>query len=123
MNRPTPLAADLLIVAEVVGVFRCLLHNRTIHIEDAVTGMALKTRAQQRAEKRRAMVKAIVVRGEPVHVVRRVFNVADSTIFDWLSLYRAGGWDALKRAHIPLLLAADQLHLASGGYASVALSQ
>lgn len=54
------------------------------------------TRAQQREEKRKAVVEAVVVRGEPVHVVRRVFNIPESTIFRWLSLYRAGGWHALK---------------------------
>jgi transposase len=28
--------------------------------------------------------------------VRRIYNIPERTIFTWLSLYRSGGWDALK---------------------------
>ena len=50
---------------------------------------------QQRYEKRRAVVEA-VLRGETVQVVSRVFNVAARSVFDWLSWYRQGGWHALQ---------------------------
>ena len=36
------------------------------------------------------------MRREPVHLVARVYDIPQRTIFDWLSLYRSGGWDALK---------------------------
>ncbi len=42
------------------------------------------------------MVTAIVIRQESVHVVARVYGVPQRTVFDWLSLYRSGGWNALK---------------------------
>ena len=38
---------------------------------------------------------AIVVRGEPVVEVVRVFGVAERTVFNWLARYRHGGWGAL----------------------------
>jgi transposase len=50
---------------------------------------------QQRYERRRAVVEA-VLRGEPIGVVARVFRVAMRSVFDWLSWYRQGGWHALK---------------------------
>ncbi|MEY6434302.1 IS630 family transposase, partial [Thioalkalicoccus limnaeus] len=49
-----------------------------------------------RDQKRREVVEAIVIRQEPVHLVARIYQIPQRTVFDWLSLYRAGGWDALK---------------------------
>jgi len=54
------------------------------------------TRTELRNQKRKDVVEAIIIRGEPVHVVARIFKVPQRTVFDWLSLYRSGGWDALK---------------------------
>jgi len=54
------------------------------------------TSKDERNRRRKEVVEAIVVRQEPVHLVRRVFNIPERTIFNWLSLYRSGGWDALK---------------------------
>jgi len=54
------------------------------------------TSKEERNRRRKEVVEAIVVRQEPVHLVRRVFNIPERTIFNWLSLYRSGGWDALK---------------------------
>ena len=54
------------------------------------------TKTKLREEKRKAVVEAIAIRGEPVHLVARVYNIPRRTVFDWLSLYRSGGWDALK---------------------------
>ena len=51
---------------------------------------------EQRNQKRRDVVEAIVIRHEPVHLVRRIYNLPERTLFNWLSLYRSGGWDALK---------------------------
>lgn len=50
---------------------------------------------QRRYERRRGVVEA-VQRGEAVVVVARVFGVAVRSVFDWLSWYRRGGWDALR---------------------------
>jgi transposase len=50
---------------------------------------------QQRYEKRRAVVEA-VLRGESIQVVSRVFNVAARSVFDWLAWYRQGGWHGLQ---------------------------
>lgn len=44
-----------------------------------------------REESRKAVVEAIVIRQEPVHLVRRIYKIPERTLFDWLSLYRAGG--------------------------------
>lgn len=52
-------------------------------------------RAEQRSLKRKEVVEAIVLRGEPVVLVARIYNIAQRTIFDWLARYRNGGWDAL----------------------------
>lgn len=54
------------------------------------------TRSELRNQKRKDVVEAIVVRGEPVHLVARIYGTPERTVFDWLSLYRSGGWDALK---------------------------
>lgn len=50
---------------------------------------------QRRYERRRGVVEA-VQRGDPVAVVARVYGVAVRSVFDWLSYYRQGGWDALR---------------------------
>lgn len=62
----------------------------------AVYNAYMGTKTELRHQRRQAAVEAIVIRHEPVHLVRRVFNVPERTIFNWLSLYRSGGWDALK---------------------------
>ena len=54
------------------------------------------TRSELRNQKRKEVVEAIILRREAVHVVARIHNVPQRTVFDWLSLYRSGGWDALK---------------------------
>lgn len=56
----------------------------------------MDSRTQLREEKRKAVVEAIVIRQEPVHLVSRIFNISQRTVFDWLSRYRAGGWHALR---------------------------
>lgn len=56
----------------------------------------MSTKIEQRDQKRREVVEAIVIRQEPVSLVRRIYNIPERTVFDWLSLYRSGGWDALK---------------------------
>ena len=57
------------------------------------------TRSESRSKKRKEVVEAIIIRQEPVHLVARVYNIPRRTIFDWLSRYRSGGWDALKEGH------------------------
>jgi hypothetical protein len=47
------------------------------------------------AEKRKSVVEAIVIRQEPVHLATRIHHIPQRTVFDWLSLYRSGGWDPL----------------------------
>ncbi len=62
-------------------------------------------------QKRKDVVEAIVIRQEPVHLVRRN-NLPERTVFDWLSRYRAGGWDALKegkRSGRPRKLSAEDM--------------
>ena len=49
--------------------------------------------------KRKEVVEAIIIRQEPVHLVARIYHIPQRTIFDWLSLYRSGGWDALKEGY------------------------
>lgn len=49
-----------------------------------------------RNQKRKEVVEAIAVRGELIGTVSRVFNVPIRTIFDWLALYRSGGWHRLN---------------------------
>ena len=46
--------------------------------------------------KKRQDVVAAVQRGESATVVARVFGVAIRSVFDWLSWYRHGGWNALR---------------------------
>lgn len=55
----------------------------------------MSTAIELRNQKRKDTVEAIVIRKEPIHLVRRLFNIPERTIFNWLSLYRSGGWDAL----------------------------
>jgi len=54
------------------------------------------SRIEMRNQKRRDVVEAIVNRKEPIHVVARVFNVPQRTVFEWLSWFRAEGWDGLN---------------------------
>jgi transposase len=58
--------------------------------------MACMTRSEARSAKRNEVVEAIVIRGEPVAVVARVYNIALRTVFGWLARYRSGGWEALQ---------------------------
>jgi transposase len=72
----------------------------------------MNTKSVLREERRKAVVEAIVIRREPVHLVRRIYNIPERTVFDWLSLYRAGGWDALKegkRSGRPRKLSAEDM--------------
>lgn len=46
--------------------------------------------------RRRAIVA--IHEGMPPAEVARVFNVAPGSVFNWISRYRSGGWDALKTA-------------------------
>ena len=57
------------------------------------------TRSELRNQKRKEVVEAIIIRQEPVHLVARIYHIPQRTIFDWLSLYRSGGWDALKEGY------------------------
>ncbi|VAX07194.1 hypothetical protein MNBD_GAMMA25-2314, partial [hydrothermal vent metagenome] len=57
--------------------------------------MSRMNRAEIRSTKRKEVVEAIIVREEPVHLVAQIYNIPQRTIFDWLSRYRSGGWDAL----------------------------
>lgn len=54
------------------------------------------TRAELRTLRRKEVVEAIVIRGEDVATVIRVFNVPERTVFEWLARYRGGGWQALE---------------------------
>ncbi len=44
-----------------------------------------------------ACSRQAVIRQELVHLVRWIYSLPERTVFDWLSRYRAGGWDALKK--------------------------
>ena len=55
-------------------------------------------RSELRSLKRKEVVEAIILRQEPVHLVARIYKLPQRTVFDWLSRYRSGGWDALKEA-------------------------
>jgi len=39
--------------------------------------------------------------GESPEIIARALGINRTTIYDWLSKYRAGGWDALKRRKAP----------------------
>ncbi|QFY88686.1 IS630 family transposase [Magnetovirga frankeli] len=56
----------------------------------------MSTQIEIREQRRREVVEAIVLRQEPVHLVQRIYNVPERSVFNWLSLYRSGGWDALR---------------------------
>ncbi|MDQ7074090.1 MAG: helix-turn-helix domain-containing protein [Gammaproteobacteria bacterium] len=53
-------------------------------------------KSEIRSQKRKDVVEAIIIRNESIHVVSRIYNLPKRTLFDWLSRYRSGGWDALK---------------------------
>ena len=53
-------------------------------------------RAEARSQKRKEVIEAIILRQGPVHLVARIYHLPQRTLFDWLSRYRSGGWDALK---------------------------
>jgi transposase len=53
-------------------------------------------RSELRNQRRNEVVETMFARGEPVNRVAHVYDIGPRTVFDWLSLYRAGGWDALK---------------------------
>lgn len=70
------------------------------------------TRAEARSQKRKEVVEAIIIREEPVHLVARIYNLPQRTLFDWLSRYRSGGWGSLKegaRAGRKRKLSADDM--------------
>lgn len=72
----------------------------------------MSTKIELRNQKRKEVVEAIILRQEPIHLVRQIYNIPERTIFDWLSLYRAGGWGALKegrRSGRPRKLSADDM--------------
>ncbi len=54
------------------------------------------TKSEARNKRRKEVVEAIIDRKEPVHLVARVFSIPTRTVFDWLALYRSGGWHALN---------------------------
>jgi len=51
---------------------------------------------ESRNQKRKEFVEAIVIRKEPVALAARVFSIPLRTAFNWLALYRSGGWHALN---------------------------
>lgn len=53
-------------------------------------------RSELRELRRTEIVQAIVVKGEEIATVVRVFGVPERTVFDWLARYRSGGWQALR---------------------------
>jgi transposase len=72
----------------------------------------IELRNQRRHQRGKEAVEAILVRQEPVHLVARIFRIPQRTIFDWLSLYRSGGWDGLKegrRCGRPRKVSADDM--------------
>jgi len=48
----------------------------------------------------RDVVAAIVNRQEPTHDVARIFNVPQSTVFDWLAWFRTEGWDGFNEERV-----------------------
>ena len=54
------------------------------------------SKSESRNQKRKEFVEAVVVRNEPVALAARLFNVPLRTAFNWLALYRSGGWHALN---------------------------
>jgi len=47
-------------------------------------------------QKCKEVVATIFVRQEPAYLVLRVHNIPEMTMFNWLALYRSGGWNTLK---------------------------
>jgi transposase len=54
------------------------------------------TRSETRAQKRKEVVEAIILRNEPATLVARVYNTSTRNVFNWLARYRNGGWQALE---------------------------
>jgi len=54
------------------------------------------TRAISRERRRIEVVETIILRGEAIATVVRVFGIPKRTVFNWLSRYRSGGWQALR---------------------------
>ncbi len=54
------------------------------------------SKSESRNQKRKEFVEAIVVRNEPVVLAARIFKIPLRTAFNWLALYRSGGWHALN---------------------------
>lgn len=54
------------------------------------------SKLESRNQKRKEFVEAIVVRNESVVVAARIFKIPLRTAFNWLALYRSGGWHALN---------------------------
>jgi hypothetical protein len=54
------------------------------------------TRTKLRIQRRNEVIEAIVIRREPVHLVLRIYQIPECTVFCWLSPHRSGKWDALK---------------------------
>jgi len=52
---------------------------------------------ESRNQKRKEFVEAIVIRKEPVVLAARVFSIPLRAAFNWLALYRSGGWHALNK--------------------------
>ena len=51
--------------------------------------------SELRYQKRTGVVEAVLRREQPIEVAR-IYNVPISTVYDWLSSYRHGGWHALR---------------------------
>lgn len=58
----------------------------------------MSTTADQRNQKRKEVIEAIIIRQEPAYLVSQIYNIRQRTLFNWLALYRSGGWDALKES-------------------------
>jgi len=54
------------------------------------------SKSESRNQKRKEFVEAIVVRNEPVVLSRSHFQSPSNNTFNWLALYRSGGWHALN---------------------------
>lgn len=70
------------------------------------------TGTELRNQERKEVVEAIVIRQEPVRLVARIYQIPERTVFDWLTRYRSGGWDALKegfRSGRPRKVSADDM--------------
>ena len=53
-------------------------------------------KTNNRNQKRKDVVEAIIIREEPVHLVARIYEIPQRTIFGWLARYSSGGWNALN---------------------------